>query len=498
MTKKFRNDVYWRFRNLKKIGVAIILDQHQVLLAELGDYEPKTLTCKQIAARGIFAINLCSREEKELVSYGISTISFQTLCDICYGRPMSDSVFERFFIKLSGVRYDYLISEKSTDLAKKAALKRLSYNMYNFKTCVNEYGVRYHFLLEADLVPVLHQMYGSIFPVDIEGYTKEIQTMISERDEVKDKLSSEYGISESGLRNQEIDDGEVGKLIHTYQKLSNALKQFSLEKIQESGRNGICCTIRSIGTETFRSTTKQMNLYGLPKRLRKYLVPRNGEILLTMDIHASQIIILAWLAQETKLIDAYEAGEDIYRMMGVNFFSKDVDAVTDLERSAFKRVILLLINGGGINALSDSLQEFGISKSWDEVIRMKAQLFEFLPNIDAYIKKLQTSEMLCLPSGRKWHFDELPDPHKRLARVLQGIESEVLKQSLVTIHEKLKAIPDSSLYMSLHDSITVETTEESKEIVTKCIEESVFDAFQIHFPETKKIIIKEEKRNEEN
>lgn len=491
MTREMRKFIYWKFRNFQKIAVGIVVGTNHAIIASIDNSDVKRLTFQQIRSRKIAVINVRAPDEVLFVNREIQTISLRVICSICFGGPLADWEYDHIFFRMSRFWYSSLQDEVLSELSAKTIVKRLSISLKDMKSFISEAGCKLQFLLELELVPILHSMYlKEAFPVDLDGIAAEIASMLEEKGAIEDAM---VALSNSHVQDDVKTVSELKKSGQRKQKIEKILTQFPISKFRN---DGIRCKVNSIGTETFRMSTCDMNLYGLPRRFRKHLQPRVGDVLLTLDIHAAQLIILAWLAGETKLILLYEAGDDVYLQMGSRFFDKPVTDITETERSAIKRVILLLINGGGIDAMRTELEGYNVLKTKAEVISMKHALFKYLPNIKNYIQKLESAESLCLLSGRIWSSDLVPAPHKRLSRVLQGIESEILKLSLVKISRKLSGCEKSVLYMTLHDSITVETIGSEKEKVKKIVCESVNEIFRIYFPNAKKIILKEEKKYE--
>jgi DNA polymerase-1 len=333
-------------------------------------------------------------------------------------------------------------------------------------------------------------MYDEPFPIYKTEMLHELDEIAKEKSELEEILLSKYDLTADELSKLKNKDSKL-EVINQYNRLSRYLNQFSKEKLlgENAERNALNSEIDSIGTASFRCCTRRMNLYGLPKRLRRYLKPRVGEELLTLDIHASQLLLLAWLADEQELIETYESGQDIYRIIAASLWNKAADMICENERSAGKKCVLMLMYGAGDSCLSDTLEKYGVNVSYDVVQNMRQNLYSAFPKIENYIEELQETDTFTLPSGRV--FKEIK-PYRRLSLQLQNIESEILKYSMILIAERIEQIPSTQLYMSLHDSLTVETSPSSRNKVKTIVTQSLLESFRLYFPEAKKIILKEE------
>lgn len=492
MTREKRSEIYQNYSKIHKVVIGFV-EADKLLYVKLGDNKVRTCSLKQMQAWGYLVINITDEDEEVLVNVKLQTISLRTIMNLCNGGPISDGKYDVMFWEMSGFWYRYVEKPQFTCLAKKVILRRLAYSLKNILGLIANKNLRYHFLLELGMVPLLHQMYGQAFPVDRERFIAELNSIEKKCEMIKKVLMSQFHMTEEEIETEPAENEGPATVLHKkYHKKRKLTKQFSVERLCLDQNSEISTTVNSIGTQTFRCTTRKINLYGLPSSLRQCLLPRTSDTIVTLDIHGSQVIILAFLANEQKLIRAYEAGKDIYKMMAAHFFQKKMSTISENERAAFKKVLLILINGGGISALSKALEEAGIAKSPHEVIKMKLDLLDYLPSIKCYINKLQAADCLVLPSGRYWNSKCLPESHKRLSRVLQGIESEIVKDSLIEISKKISSIPRTQLYMTVHDSISVETTLESKGVVVDIINHCLLKVFQEHFPEAQVVRIKEE------
>jgi DNA polymerase I len=75
-------------------------------------------------------------------------------------------------------------------------------------------------------------------------------------------------------------------------------------------------------TETGRFSSSAPNLQNIPatKEFRRIFVPRAGHVFIDIDLSSVEPRIIAHLAQEESLIEAFKAGRDVYLAMGELFY----------------------------------------------------------------------------------------------------------------------------------------------------------------------------------
>jgi hypothetical protein len=99
----------------------------------------------------------------------------------------------------------------------------------------------------------------------------------------------------------------------------------------------------------------KLNLQNLPRSspLKSSIVPADGYVILDSDSSQIEARTLAWLAGQDDLVDAFDRGEDVYKIMASAIYGKAVEAITKDERFVGKTTILGCI-GAGSMVLCDS------------------------------------------------------------------------------------------------------------------------------------------------
>ena len=139
-------------------------------------------------------------------------------------------------------------------------------------------------------------------------------------------------------------------------------------------------------TATGRISSTEPNLQNIPVRmelgraLRKVFVPKDGCVFIDADYSQIELRVLAHMAGDTHLIEAYQHGEDIHRMTASQVFGVPFEEVTPLLRRSAKSVNFGIVYGKKAKRLSQDLK---ISRK--EASEYIDKYFATYPGIKTYL-----------------------------------------------------------------------------------------------------------------
>lgn len=466
---KYANKTY------SNIVIAIIVEQEEIWFMPVKDtinmHYKKLLKAKFLAMNRdgcTLCITVQPELEKVFVQEEIPTISLQVLLSIVNEYKQDEFWYADLF-SMHGLNYSSITYSTSTLLcsSKKYFWKPLVVWCNECLEKISVYGMEGILMKEIAVLPILHEIFDKDFHLDRRVYA-EWRQMLEEK------------IAQAGLENSLEAQQSV-------QKYRNRLIQFAEEKLYVgSDTDVVRCVFYQIGTRTFRISTHHTNIQGFPTELKHGLRPGNaGNVLVELDIAHSQIMLLAALSEETKLLTYCE--NDFYCWMATIFFQKEMETVTEKERLAAKRTLLMILNGAGQNALREDLDRQGFSYSFAEVTHMKNTFFQAFPNIQQYWTNLQTADSYSLPTGMLWSGERIVDGYKRIAMILQHLEAELLIDTLTASHEYLQSI-NAQVYLSIHDAIILEVPSgKDVEQLTKKMNKILLSCFLEIFPQYRPI-----------
>jgi DNA polymerase-1 len=201
---------------------------------------------------------------------------------------------------------------------------------------------------------------------------KKTKTGLSTDNQTLEKIREEHPIIPAILRYREVE-----KLRSTY---TDAL----LAEVGTDGR--IHATFNQTVARTGRLSSDAPNLHNIPirteegRQLRRVFVPAEGMRLLVADYNQIELRVIAHLAQDPGLVEAFRTGEDIHRMTAARIFGVEPSEVTIGMRSKAKMVSYGLAYGMESYGLA---QRLGIEV--DEASQILNAYFENFPRVRAYM-----------------------------------------------------------------------------------------------------------------
>ena len=109
----------------------------------------------------------------------------------------------------------------------------------------------------------------------------------------------------------------------------------------------------------------KINMQNLPRGslLKKALRAPEGHQFIDCDLSQIEARVLAWLAGQQDLIDAFDRGDDVYKLMAGNIYKKDTSEVSKEERFVGKQTVLGCGYGMGSVRFQAQLQSMGVALS---------------------------------------------------------------------------------------------------------------------------------------
>jgi DNA polymerase len=116
----------------------------------------------------------------------------------------------------------------------------------------------------------------------------------------------------------------------------------------------------------------KVNLQNLPRNstLKYAMIAPAGYVILDSDSSQIEARTLAWLAGQNDLVQAFEDGEDVYKIMASAIYNKPVEEILKEERFVGKTTILGAGYGMGAAKFQAQLKTYGVEISVDEAKRI--------------------------------------------------------------------------------------------------------------------------------
>ncbi len=314
---------------------------------------------------------------------------------------------------------------------------------------------------------------------------KKTKTGYSTAADVLEKLRFEHPMVEKILYYR-----QLAKLKSTYADGLLAVMDEKTEKIYSTFNQTITATGRISSTEP--------NLQNIPVRLelgrelRKVFIPESKDYcFLDADYSQIELRVLAHIAGDETLINAFRNDQDIHRLTASQVFHVPFDEVTPLQRSNAKAVNFGIVYGIGSFSLS---QDLGITRK--EAEQYIAAYFAKYPNIKKYLNETiaNATEQGYVSTlwNRRRAMPELQSNNfiqrsfgERVAMnmPIQGSAADIIKIAMVQVHKALKdGGYRSRLILQVHDELLIETYLEEKDAVAKILKEKMEQAAKLSVP----------------
>ena len=314
---------------------------------------------------------------------------------------------------------------------------------------------------------------------------KKTKTGYSTAADVLEKLRFEHPIVDKILNYR-----TLAKLKSTYADGLLAVMDMNTEKIYSTFNQTITATGRISSTEP--------NLQNIPVRLelgrelRKVFIPESDDYcFLDADYSQIELRVLAHIAGDESLIDAFQNNQDIHRMTASQVFHVPFEEVTPLQRSNAKAVNFGIIYGKGSFTLG---QDLGISRKeaedyinayfarypkikgfMDDTIKNGAKkgYVSTLWNRRRAMPELQSSNFIQRAAGER----------AAMNMPIQGSAADIIKLAMIKVHKALKDGGfKSRLILQVHDELLIETYKDEKEAVAKILKENMEQAAELLVP----------------
>ena len=130
----------------------------------------------------------------------------------------------------------------------------------------------------------------------------------------------------------------------------------------------------------------KVNLQNLPRGsiLKDAIMAPPGHVVVDSDSSQIEARTLAWLAEQNDLVDAFERGEDVYRIMASSIYNKATEEISKDERFVGKTTILGCGYGMGSAKFKAQLKTFNVDIEEEEatrIIKVYRQTYDWIPQL---------------------------------------------------------------------------------------------------------------------
>jgi DNA polymerase I len=274
---------------------------------------------------------------------------------------------------------------------------------------------------------------------------------------------------------------EVIPLVLEYRRVQKLYSTYAVGLQKHISKDGkIHTTLNQHAAQTGRLSSSAPNLQNISvrdeegRKVRGAFVPSHGNVLLSIDYSQIELRVLSFLAQEAKMMEAFNQGRDIHIETARDIF--DVEEISSLQRREAKSV-----NFGIIYGMSD----YGLSQQLDIPVGHAStyikKYHQVYPNISKYmnaqIEFCEKEGYVSTYFGRRRYIPEIYDANRAVKEFgkraamnapIQGTAADIIKKAMIEVDAYLED-KDTKMILQVHDELVFDVPKDELEMVTKDI-----------------------------
>ncbi len=255
-------------------------------------------------------------------------------------------------------------------------------------------------------------------------------------------------------------------------------------------------------TATGRLSSTEPNLQNIPtrselgKKLRKVFKAEEGRIFVDADYSQVELRVMAHVANDETMIEAFNSDEDIHTICASQVFKVPVEEVSKQLRSKAKAVNFGIVYG---------ISEFGLAEQIDikrneakEYIEKYLETYHGIRNyMTDIVEEAKRKGYVSTLFGRRRYIPELNSKNYMIRKFgdraamntpIQGTAADIMKIAMIKVYNELKNRGlKSKIVLQIHDELLIETVLEEKEEVKKLLKECMEASASLSVPLTAEV-----------
>ncbi len=407
-----------------------------------------------------------------------------------------DELCDKLLSRIKANEQEKLLAEVEIPLANVLA------KMENIGFAVDKNGIEeYGKILSAQLKRLEESIYesaGSVFNINSP---KQLGKVLFEDLKLpcKKKTKSGYSTNAEVLEGLRYEHPVVEMVLsyRTLAKLNSTYCEGLLKVIADDGR--IHSNFNQTETRTGRISSTEPNLQNIPVRtelgreMRKFFCAREDWVLVDADYSQIELRVLAHIAQDKSMIEAFKNNDDIHAITASQVFNQPLEMVNPLMRSRAKAVNFGIVYGIGAFSLA---KDIGVTNK--EASQYIKNYLAHYSGVDEYMKnvveKAKQDGYVETMFGRRRYLPELTSGKhmlrafgERVARnmPIQGTAADIIKIAMVRVNERIKQEGlRARLILQVHDELIVESPQDESMRVAMLLQEEMENAVKLSVPLT--------------
>lgn len=278
-------------------------------------------------------------------------------------------------------------------------------------------------------------------------------------------------------------------------KLKSTYADGLIKEICPDGR--IRTTFQNMVTATGRLSSTEPNLQNIPVRtdlgaeIRKMFIPRAGYVLVDADYSQIELRVLAHIANDQVMQQAFISGMDIHTVTAAQVFGVETNQVTPLQRRHAKAVNFGIVYGISEFSLADDIgvSRYEAKDYINQYLSKYRGVRDYMKQVvedarrDGYTKTL-FGRRRAIPELSSTNFN-IRQGAERIAlnSPIQGTAADLIKMAMIDVHKALyEKYPQAKLLLQVHDELIVECPKEIACEVAELVSNTMQNVAKLHVP----------------
>jgi DNA polymerase-1 len=264
----------------------------------------------------------------------------------------------------------------------------------------------------------------------------------------------------------------------------------------ETGRVHTC--FNQAVAATGRLSSSDPNLQNIPiktplgREIRGAFIADPGNVLISADYSQIEFRVLAHLAEDPVLVDAFREGADFHERTATKIFGANSGRDPHELRSVAKMVNYALLYGKSAFTLS---KDIGVTQQ--EAQAFIDAYFAGFPRVRAFIDRTledaRATGLVKTMFGRRRLVPELNSRNGQVRMAaervavnlpIQGSAADIMKRAMIDVHAALAPHPDARMILTVHDELLFEVPLERADDYAAMVKERMESAATLNVPLT--------------
>jgi DNA polymerase I len=342
----------------------------------------------------------------------------------------------------------------------------------------------------------IHEVAGGPFVVNS---TPQLRAVLFDKLGLQPQKRTKTGFSTDAASLEKLrGQHEIIELLLRYREVEKLRSTYGESLLAEVGDDGrIRATFHQTVARTGRLSSDRPNLHNIPvrteegRRFRACFIPAEGCRFLVADYNQIELRVIAHLANDPGLVDAFTSGQDIHTATASRVFAVEPGDVTIAQRSKAKMVSYGLAYG---------MESFGLAQrlniAVDEAAEILRAYFVAFPNVKDYMDRVVAEARdrgyTETVFGRRRQIPELSATNYRIRQAgerqamnagIQGTAADIFKVALVRLDNALEAAGHySRIVLQIHDEVILEVPPDEEDAVSDLVLSTMRGAAQLDVP----------------